>query len=232
MSSPADGSMDFYYTTLLPGNFATSPGWAKFTYFSQDFASHYEKSTSKWAGKGGFLGPFALGGQASGSKESTLEKQKTSNFRAEFEFTQIPVCRPWFDPGFFSMRGWTLDNMWDLNFGAKKVSDGAEKPVGRLIAYPTTALFVRNVKFQFDEAESMTNTLKTQSGAGGAFHWGPIALGGSASRGKEVRDVKSSAKGNGLEVTGMQLIGFVNNIIPKCPDPHPDLKPEDFVGGS
>jgi hypothetical protein len=232
LSSPADGGMDFYYTTLLPGNFATSPGWTRFTYFHEDFASHYEKSTSKWAGKGGFLGPIAIGAKAGGSKESTFETQKASDFRAEFEFTQIPICRPWFDPGFFSMRGWTLDDMWNLNFGDKKVSDGAEKPVGRLVAYPVTALFVRNVKFRFKEAQSMSQSMTTAVGGGGALAWGPFAIGGSASRGKETRDVKSTADGNSLDVAGMQLIGFVNNIIPKCPDPHPDIKPHEFVGGA
>jgi hypothetical protein len=29
----------------------------------------------------------------------------------------------------------------------------------------------------------------------------------------------------------MQLIGFVNNLVPKSPNLHPDVKPEQLVGG-
>ena len=52
------------------------------------------------------------------------------------------------------MRAWDMGKLWDLNYGDKKVSDGKEKPVGRLIAYPVQALFVRKAFFTFDEWET------------------------------------------------------------------------------
>jgi len=50
MTSPDDG--DFYYTTLLPGNFATSPGWTQFNFYEGDYESHYNKKVSKWSAGG------------------------------------------------------------------------------------------------------------------------------------------------------------------------------------
>jgi len=232
LTSPADGGMDFYYTTLLPGNFAGSPGWTRFTYYDGDFETHYKKKTSKWGAKGGVnFGLFSIGAKAGGSKVNVATDRKATNFRAELEFTQIPICRPWFAPGFFFMRAWTLDNLWHLNYGDKKVSDGEEKPVGRLVAYPVSALFVRNVKMQCSESQSHMDYMKKQTEAGGSFGWGPFRAGGSYSSGKEERNQTAHVEGGAIAIDGMQLIGLINNIIPKCPDPHPDIKPEDFVGG-
>jgi hypothetical protein len=231
-STQEGGAGDFYYTTLLPGNFATSPGWTKFSFYENDYESHFDKQTSAWGASGGLnLGLFSIGASASGSKVDIATSQKASGFYAELEFTQVPICRPWFDPGFFAMRAWTLDDTWNLNFD-KKVSNGAERPVGRLVAYPITALFVRNVKFSFNESDSASRYAKSQIGAGGSVGWGPFSIGGSYSHGSERRDVSFHGEGGRFEIPGIQLIGYVNNLIPKSPDPNPAIKPEQFVGGA
>lgn len=232
LTAPSVGAAgDFYYTTIIPGNFATSPGWTKFTFYEQDYESHHNKSTSQWSAGGSVsFGLFSIGASAKGSKVEINQSAKAANFHAEFEFTQVPICRPWFEPGFFWMRAWTLDELWDLNYD-KKVSDGGEKPIGRLVAYPITALFVRNVSFKSSQWNEQMQYVNSQVSAGGRVGWGPFSVGGSYSRGKEQRDFKSHAEGGGIKIDGMQLIGFINNIVPKCPNPNPTIKPEQFVGG-
>lgn len=237
LTSPQEGTAgDFYYTTIVPGNFATSPGWTRFTFYEQDYENHYSKSTSQWnVGGSASFGLFSAAPSASGSKIQVSQDQKATNFRAELEFTQVPIIRPWFKPGFFAMRGWTLDQLWDLNYN-QKVSDGGEgkqdaKPDGRLVAYPITALFVRNVVFKSDQSQSQMDYVNSQVSAGGRVGWGPFSVGGSYSRGSEKRDFTASAEGGSVTIPGMQLIGFINNIIPKSPNPNPEIKPEQFVGG-
>jgi hypothetical protein len=233
LTSTQEGTAgDYYYTTLLPGNFATSPGWTEFTFYEGDYETHFNKKTSQWsAGGGASFGLFSIGGRASGSKVEVAEDQRATNFRARLEFTQIPICRPWFDPGFFAMRAWTLDKAWDLNFD-KKVSDGGEKPVGRLVAYPITALFVRNVNFRLDEWDSHKKYANSKVSGGGSVGWGPFHAGGSYSHGSERRDSQFHAEGGGVQIPGIQLIGFINNIIPRSPNPNPEIKPEQYVGGA
>ena len=42
LTSTAEGAAgDFYYTALLPGNWARSKGWTGFNYFAQDFESPF-----------------------------------------------------------------------------------------------------------------------------------------------------------------------------------------------
>jgi hypothetical protein len=228
VTSPSDG--DFYYTTLLPGNFAVSPGWTRFRFYDIDYDSHYDKKTSKWGGSAGLnFGLWSVGASADGSKTDVSSDTKASNFHAEFEFAQVPIVRPWFDPGFFWMRSWTLDKTWDLSF-AKKVSDGQPVPDGRLVAYPVTALFVRNVFYKLDEMEAHSRFIEKALSAGGSVGYGPFRIGGSYS-GSVKQDANYHAAGGGIEIPGMQLIGLVSNLIPKCPDLNPDIKPEQLVGG-
>jgi hypothetical protein len=235
LTAASMGGSDFYLTFLLPGSFATSPGWNRFDYYSGDFDAHFEKDTSQWGGRGGLnLGLFSIGGSGGGSRTRTSQDQKASNFSATLEFTQVPIVRPWFDPGFFTMRGWTLDKLWDLNFSNKRVSDGGKgkadgKPEGRLVAYPILALFVRNVELRYAESKAHRDAMESQLSAGASVGWGPFSLGGSYSRGSERRNVESEWAGGAIRIPGMQLIGFINNLVPTCPNPNPEIKPEQFV---
>jgi len=232
LTSPLDGGGDFYYTTLLPGNFATSPGWTGFSWYTGDYETHKDKKTSEWsAGGSASFGLFSVGGEGGGSKVEIAQNQKTTNLRCTLWFSQVPVCRPWFEPGFFMMRGWTLDKLWDLNWD-KKVSDGAQKPVGRLVAYPITALFVRDVKMTFDENDAQAKYVNSKIKAGARVGWGPFSAGGSYSRGHEKSDQHAHWEGGKVEIPGLQLIGFINNVFPKSPNPNPEIKPEEFVGGA
>jgi hypothetical protein len=229
LTSPSDG--DFYYTTLLPGHFATSSGWTRFKFVEQDAETHTKKATSQWGAQAGAnFGLFSFGGGGGGSKTSELSDAKSENFSAEFEFTQVPISRAFFEPGFFSMRSWTLGKAWDLSFN-KTVSDGAANPTGRLVAFPVSALFARNVTMTSTNWSSHADFLKTSINAGGSVGYGPFRVGGSYKKGKEERNTNLHLDGDTLTVEGIQLIGFINNIIPKSPNPDPSLKPEDFVGG-
>ncbi|MCZ2258594.1 hypothetical protein [Sporosarcina sp. G11-34] len=231
LSSALDGGSDFYYTTLIPGNFATSPSWTRFTFYQGDYENNANKKTSQsGAGGSAAFGWFSVASKAGRSKINQSNNQKSTNFRAELEFVQVPICRPWFDPGFFSMRSWTLDKLWDLNYD-EMVSDGGKNPSGRLVAYPITALFVRNVKLKFDEADSQMQHMDAQTEVGGRVGFGPFSIKGSYDFGHEKRDLDSRVEGGRIDIDGIQLIGFINNIIPKSPNPHPDIKPEEFVGG-
>jgi len=109
------------------------------------------------------------------------------------------------------------------------VSDGQPKPSGRLVAYSTSALFVKDVKFEFDEAKSHFESNKEAlSGSGGA-NYALFNASGSYSKNSEVINRSASVSGKTLKIDGMQLIGYINNLIPKSPDTNPEIKPEDFV---
>jgi hypothetical protein len=57
-------------------------------------------------------------------------------------------------------------------------------------------------------------------------------LGGSYSRGSDRREQKVKIDKGTLEIEGLQLIGLVNSLVPRCPDTDPRIKPEQLVAGT
>ncbi len=38
-------------------------------------------------------------------------------------------------------------------------------------------------------------------------------------------------EGGRLTISGMQLVGFINKLVPKCPNLNPEISPDQLVGG-
>lgn len=228
---------NFYYTALIPGNFAQSTGWSGFSFAIGDYSS-YSNSTfdqSGWSAQGGgsFLGMFGGGGGGSGSSARQTYNGSISmdNFTLNFEIAQIPIVRPWFKEAFLNSKAWRFD---PTNPDAKgdMVSDGGTPPKGLIPAYPTTAIFIRNLVLGIDHnssAASFINQSSSSSASGGGYvSIGPIFLGGSASHwsssGYTQRDYNSQWNDQGLTVPGLQLVGFKCHILQKSPNSDPSIK--------
>ena len=84
---------------------------------------------------------------SSGSSFETVNINKVSKeFKVKFSFTQAPICRPFMDPLFFSLRGWRLSKEWFAFFNDKTVSGGEDDPNGVLVTYPIMALFIKDIE--------------------------------------------------------------------------------------
>jgi hypothetical protein len=231
----ASGS-DFFYTSLIPGNFATSSGWTQFGFTSSDFKSSVttDYSTKQWkaAGSGGFLGIFG-GSGGGGSSSSQQEYKSTFNsdqFGLNFEIAQVQIIRPWFKDAFLTSKSWRFDQA-DPEAKLAVLSDGGSPPKGMMPAYPTSMILVRNLKLTFGQnsgfSDFLSKNASTDANAGGFVRWGLFGLGGSYNRsttsGSTARTFGYSSSGQEMTVPGMQVIGFKCHILPKSPDPLPGL---------
>ncbi|MGE0225927.1 MAG: hypothetical protein AB7S57_21845 [Acetobacteraceae bacterium] len=227
----ASGS-DFFYTSLLPASFATSTGWTGFTFRSGDY-SHYQSSNynaSKWKASAGasYLGIFGVAGTASKSQSRTEFNSNFNldTFSLDFEIAQAVINRPWLKRGFLSSKTWRF-NPANPDSRGDMLSDGAAPPHGLLPAYPTSVIFIRNLRLNMGHSEGFRNFMSQHAnssvGGGGAVHFGLFHLGGSYNR---VTASGSSSQSNGyswdnqgLSVPGMQVVGFKCHVMPKSPDP-------------
>lgn len=235
LTGMASGS-DFFYTSLLPGNFATSSGWTGFTFSSGDFTSysHSGFSSSGWSASagGGFLGIFGGSGSARGSS-STQEYSgsfASDSFFLSFEICQVPISRPWLKDSFLASHTWKFDSD-NPDYANKFVSDGGAPPKGFIPAYPTSVIFIRNLKMTLGHSQGFSDFVShyqsSSGGGGGCISLGPFFLGGSASHysksGYSEQDHGFSWDGQTMTVPGMQIAGFKCHILPKCPDPDPSI---------
>lgn len=238
----ASSGSDFFYTSLVPGNFANSNGWTRFGFSSGDFNESTSRSysSSRWQAKAAasFAGIFGGAGQASGASgqrqfEGTFDTNQTS---MSFEIAQIPIARPWFRTAFLTSKAWRFDQN-NVTTKGDRLSDGAAPPIGMMPAYPTTAIFVRKLVLEMADSSGLETFMseyeRSASGGSACVSLGPFNLGASASRSsrsgssettKETRFVK-----NTMYVDGMQLIGFKCHVMPKSPDPDPGIAATDWV---
>lgn len=220
----ASGS-DFYYTSLLPGGFAkTDNGWTEFSFSSSDFKSNYKFDSKKGGGGGGLsLGFFTVGGSGSYEKQNSNRKIDTSSFSLNFKICQVPIVRPWFNVNYLTSKYWRFDEN-NPEFKNNMVSDGGSPPDGMIPAYTTTALFVKDLVLHFGESNrEFTSEIEKASG-GGFVSWGPFHAGGRYESSSQERNADIHRESQGIRIQGMQLIGFKCHILPKSPDPKPDVK--------
>lgn len=229
----ASGS-DFFFTSLIPGNFAKSKGWTEFRFTSGDLTTFSSStfSSKKWQAKagGGFLGIFgAAGGGGKSSSSSRAEYKsgfESAHTGVSFEIAQVPIVRPWFKPAFLLSKSWRFDQ-GNPETKDEIVSDGLTPPKGLMPAYPTTVIFIRNLKIKVGKASGFGDFVSQHTGesAGGqgCVSIGPFHAGGSYSRatvgGSTKRNNQQHWDGQELSVPGMQVIGFKCHILPACPAP-------------
>jgi hypothetical protein len=218
----------FLYTTLIPGDFATSGGWKEFTMRHSDSHQATHNESTSWSAKGGLnWGLFSVGAGASGSSSKVSANTELSSFTLSMQLCQTIVCRPWAHMEFFRNRGWTLSkgNGWMYD---DMPSDGARPPKGNFIGFPTIALWARDVRIESREFVSAYRAFQKQIGVNASVGWGPFTVSGSRQHSESGTDLKTEDTGEALTVKGMQLLGFVNHLIGKAPNPLPELKASDF----
>lgn len=102
-------------------------------------------------------------------------------------------------------------------------------PRGVCIGYPSQALIVRAMNIDSAELSRLIEGAQEQtSGGGGGCFFGIFALSGSYSNRTSNRHFQSKVESSKIETRGLQIIGFINRLFPKAPDPLPDIKPEEF----
>lgn len=227
ISTPEVG-LPFPYTTLVPGNIANSGGWTRIGVTHND--THWSKdaeNTSWKAGGGVDFGLFSI--KANGSRESSSyqETQQVNEFSMSFEMAQAVIVRAGFYPELFANRGWTLRKGEGWTFD-ELPSDGQRPPRGAFVGYATQAIFVRNVKITSRDFVSVFRDTKSKVAVGGGVGWGPFCLSGNYERSTSKQQFDSTEDGQTLSVDGMQIIGFVNHLLGKSPNPLEDIPEDQF----
>lgn len=234
----ASGS-DFFYSSLIPGNFAQSSGWTQFKFSSSDYkryqnSSYHSKSSKITTRSGSIFHRHKTEHKKTETDFSINNSFDASNFYLTFEMCQVPISRPWFKQAFLNSKYWRFDENNVITEG-QLLSDGNMPPKkGLLPAYPTSVIFIRNLYLHYGKSSGMSNYISeyqqksAEIGGGLNFGFFNISAGAGYGSGSTKSNSQSSNEysydSQGIKVPGMQIIGYNCHILGKTPDPNPDIK--------
>lgn len=205
----------------------TDDGWSAFTFDQLDFA-HQDRSG------GAGLEPCrcrcrcgddpapAHGGfhRASTADFDDGERVPTAlpaRFRLTCELRRVEIIRPWLDPLVLHSRAWR----WSRASGTYgvRISTGGDLvgslvPTGVMPLLPITAVLARKVEIEWSDGGSWADRLARPGGA--ELRFGPFRLTGA------------TAVDDHISMPDPQLVGYLSEVLPRCPDPDPRLPwPDD-----
>jgi len=169
---------------------------------------------------------YAFSPQATSTKEvmsvrtatgcvSDLEFDTTGmSFTAEIIL--VTLMRPWWSPWLFSSTTWR----YSPGSLAAPLSDGLTPPQGVMTMYPNAFLVARNVHLGLDMSRLKNASLPTQIEQAQALSWSAFQMKG-ANQSTSMVGCEANLKlsSDGLDSSGLQILGFSCNKLPKCPNP-------------
>ena len=210
----------YLFTKFFPSQFwdeAHTNSWTKFSMAHEEVHTVDNSSSTSWGG-GGF-GLWSFSASASYAEQRQYHKSDANMEKIDVELIRVPIRRSWWDTTVFWDRGWKFDpqvtNM--------ALSDGRIPPAGEMTAYPTAMIVSRNLNLAMNLSTEENSHVATQFSASGSVGWGPWSLKGNYSKNTDSKTHDFSQTSAGLECKGMQIIGFVCELLPKSPDTDPTL---------
>jgi hypothetical protein len=214
----------FFPAALIPGGFARSSSWSRLTENELHTKTRSTTTSRDWGAHGGLaLGFLNIGAVAGGGSNDEQVNFQQEAFGIDFEYTQVEIVRPAFNPNFFLSRGWKPRDDFVRDHGPLH-SDGKEQPKGSMIGYPTKALFLRNLTITSQSLASALSEHEDKISAGGILGWGPFNLGGYYSQSNKRRESNLDIHGATITVKGLQLVAFLSALFPYSANPSPDVK--------
>ena len=213
------------WTSMLPENWYDAnddDGWTQYT--SHDFHSetHYTSSSTSFGGGGGFsVGFWSVGGGFDHSHQRTDMSISTTNLEISFDYAVVDVVRPWMDTSLLNLDNWFLfgdypaGTISDGSFAQEKPPDGKEHAF--LPSVVTSLILLRNLRIKWDDWKNQWDSDTTHTDANVSVGYGPFAVSGHYGSDSHSFDASSDDEGEGLAIDGIQLIGYVSQINPKCP---------------
>ncbi|MFB4269188.1 hypothetical protein [Nonomuraea sp. GTA35] len=216
----------FFPATVVPGSFARNDGWTTFKNLELHSASQYTSTSRGDAARVGFpLGIVNFSGGGSGGRTETEMRFKSSTFGMEFEYTQVQIVRPWFNPGFFPSRGWRLKTEFVDKYQTDRLSDGdPEAPTGALPCHAVTAMFLRNLTIHSSDLASYMHTKRDDIAAGGTVGIGPFVIGGGYRQSRVSSESSYQLTETSITMRALQLVAFMSTPTPAGPNPSSDVK--------
>ncbi|MDR2001936.1 MAG: hypothetical protein LBQ74_02800 [Prevotella sp.] len=163
------------------------------------------------AGGAASWGLWSVGADVSGGHKESHAHMDADAFSLSAEIAVVQINRPWLNDLIFRMKGWFLKLQ-----AAGGISNGTLKDnsSNMLPLIPSAFIIARNIaitaNWTSEDRSHVENSISTKARVG----WGPFAVSGSYSHGSSSDYFHATFDGGTLKIPGMQIIGWVNQIVP------------------
>ncbi|MEU1078030.1 MULTISPECIES: hypothetical protein [unclassified Streptomyces] len=208
-----------------PSDFAESTGWTEYEMGKSEYENSEYKKEVSWQAGGGFgKGWWDISGEAKGAKESSSGRVVEDSITIKFQLSQVLLVRPWFHPEFLTSTAWKQQDTTSFGPPSSGIQDDGKAPVGSMIGYPERAIFIKDLTIVCrDLADEYSRKKENLNAGGGVTKWGFFNLSGKYSDSQESARDRVTASNGAITVKGIQLIGFVNHLLGKTPNPNPKI---------
>jgi len=222
----APGIPEIPYTMLSPRSWYdkdNDDGWNMYSEHDFHSESHYSASQTSYGGGGGggFAGLWSGSASFDHKEAQANSKFAMKNVRVNFNYAVVDIYRPWLDTSLLNLGNWFLVGDYKKNcistgkMGQEKPTDGIEplflpSIVTSLILVKDVHIFWEDWKTQWSEHSKSNST----SASVGVWCFSASA---KYKHAEQNRDFSCDDTGQDLAIPGIQLIGYVSQIMPPCP---------------
>lgn len=197
-------------------------GFIDFEFNTKSYnATKHESSANYKLGLTLGLGLFNLGGKGSAQKSNIDISEQNINVIIRGQLATVQIIRPWFEPTIFQLKGWT-----NSLFKKNELSSGRPDDKNAILPmYTTSLILMKNLSVEADFTSLGINKESLDVNGNAGISFGPFVIGPKYSSSRE--DYSCIETENGFKLTnhGVQIIGYVNEIVPACPNADdPSLK--------
>ncbi len=214
-----DEHNEFQFVTCTPPyeHWFNPDGWSSFTFDSLDFDN---QARSGGVGIGaetcccGGGGPrFPVDDPA--TRIVPLAPGVGEQFRLTARLRRVEIVRPWMDANVFYGRAWRWSQA-SVAYGVTVASGGniagRVVPTGVMPVLPTTAILGADIEIYLQDGGPLSTAFHAHRQAGLEMRFGPFRI------------TKAEVSGeHHITMPGTYLLGFISEILPKCPNPDPLL---------
>jgi hypothetical protein len=215
MASSLGNPLPWYLAYPTPSNWyddSALPNFSALTFKSDNLTKSSDTNYTKYsAGAGAGWGLWSVGGDVSGEHSESHAHMDADHFELSADIAVVQINRPWMNDLLFRMNGWSL-----LGQAAGSISNAIlDSKVSHMLPLTPTAFIVaRNVaitaNWSTEDKKHVEDSITTHAKVG----WGPFSVNGSYSHGSSSDYFNSTFNGDTLTVPGMQVIAWVNQIMP------------------
>lgn len=227
-----DGANRFWFVDLaaVPKDWS-SLSWTHMTFNEDDYDHQsYSHQLSVGGGFGANFGLWRASLNASYTENQGWDHFTSTGYALDFEIANIELDRAWLDALVFRMRNWQFDK----GFGYV-LSDGGDPrqgvtPQGVMPIYAVSLLVARNVSLSASLVQQDSDYFDKAIDGSTSVGWGPFSFSGHYHEETHEHHEKGQRAGNTLSFAGPQVIGWICDVLPRCPDPDATLIWPDTCG--